>query len=142
MRRAYEFFLCVYECAGSSANLVYNLLKGIIHVMAQEHLADIVDDADDAASESVDELMAKIRTGYEAIARSIPSHAWLLTHSPFYGVRLDRQTEQNRIDNTIEVDALGSEKDEPGCLRFNVLQDAKDQNVYYFYEVYKDEAAL
>ena len=41
----------------------------------------------------------------------------------------------------IEVDALGSERDEPGCLRFNVLQDEKDDNVYYFYEVYKDEAA-
>ena len=42
----------------------------------------------------------------------------------------------------IETDALGSERDEPGCLRFNVLQDDKDPNVYYFYEVYKDEAAL
>jgi quinol monooxygenase YgiN len=42
----------------------------------------------------------------------------------------------------IEVDALGSERDEPGCLRFNVLQDEADANVYYFYEVYKDEAAL
>ena len=42
----------------------------------------------------------------------------------------------------IEVDALGSERDEPGCLRFNVLQDEKDANVYYFYEVYKDQAAL
>ena len=42
----------------------------------------------------------------------------------------------------IEVDALGSERDEPGCVRFNVLQDAQDQNVYYFYEVYRDEAAL
>ena len=42
----------------------------------------------------------------------------------------------------IEHDALGSERDEPGCLRFNVLQDQKDANVYYFYEVYKDEAAL
>ena len=42
----------------------------------------------------------------------------------------------------IEVDALGSERDEPGCARFNVLQDQQDQNVYYFYEVYKDEAAL
>ena len=42
----------------------------------------------------------------------------------------------------IEADALGSEGDEPGCLRFNVLQDEKDTNVYYFYEVYKDEAAL
>ncbi len=42
----------------------------------------------------------------------------------------------------IEHDALGSERDEPGCVRFNVLQDEKDQNVYYFYEVYKDQAAL
>ena len=42
----------------------------------------------------------------------------------------------------IEVDALGSEQDESGCARFNVLQDAQDQNTYYFYEVYKDEAAL
>ena len=42
----------------------------------------------------------------------------------------------------IEVDALGSEGDEPGCLRFNVLRDAAEENTYYFYEVYKDEAAL
>lgn len=42
----------------------------------------------------------------------------------------------------IEVDALGSERDEPGCVRFNVLQDAADENVYYFYEVYTDEAAV
>src|SRR5512134_381269 len=42
----------------------------------------------------------------------------------------------------IEVDALGSERDEAGCLRFNVLQDAQDDNVYYFYEVYRDQQAL
>ena len=42
----------------------------------------------------------------------------------------------------IEVDALGSERDEPGCLRFNVLQDAADENVYYFYEAYKDDDAI
>ena len=42
----------------------------------------------------------------------------------------------------IEADALASERDEPGCLRFNVLQDEKDENVYYFYEVYTDQAAL
>jgi autoinducer 2-degrading protein len=42
----------------------------------------------------------------------------------------------------IEEDALGSERDEPGCVRFNVLQDGKDPNVYYFYEVYKDQAAI
>src|SRR3712207_4513829 len=47
-----------------------------------------------------------------------------------------------RCLEAIEVGALGSEQDEPGCLRFNVLQDLQDENVYYFYEVYKDEAAL
>ena len=47
-----------------------------------------------------------------------------------------------RFLEAIEIDALGSEQDEPGCFRFNVLQDEKDENVYYFYEVYKDQAAL
>jgi autoinducer 2-degrading protein len=50
--------------------------------------------------------------------------------------------QRQRFLKAIEVDALGSERDEAGCLRFNVLQDAQDQNVYYFYEIYKDEAAL
>ena len=49
---------------------------------------------------------------------------------------------RERFLKAIEVDALGSERDEPGCMRFNVLQDAQDQDVYYFYEVYRDEAAL
>jgi len=49
---------------------------------------------------------------------------------------------RKRFLEAIEVDALGSEKDEPGCYRFNVLRDQKDENVYYFYEVYEDEAAL
>ncbi len=49
---------------------------------------------------------------------------------------------RERFLEAIEVDALGSERDEPGCLRFNVLQDAADENTYYFYEVYEDEAAL
>jgi (4S)-4-hydroxy-5-phosphonooxypentane-2,3-dione isomerase len=49
---------------------------------------------------------------------------------------------RDRFLKAIEVDALGSEGDEPGCLRFNVLQDAQDPNVYYFYEAYRDEAAL
>lgn len=49
---------------------------------------------------------------------------------------------RERFLQAIEVDALGSERDEPGCLRFNVLHDQQDPNVYYFYEVYRDEAAL
>jgi autoinducer 2-degrading protein len=50
--------------------------------------------------------------------------------------------QRQRFLDAIEVDALGSEKDEPGCLRFNVLQDLGDENTYYFFEVYKDQAAL
>lgn len=50
--------------------------------------------------------------------------------------------ERERFLQAIEVDALGSERDEPGCLRFNVLRDEADPNVYYFFEVYRDEAAL
>jgi autoinducer 2-degrading protein len=59
----------------------------------------------------------------------------------FVKVRIKPEQRQRFLE-AIEVDARGSEGDEPGCLRFNVLQDAKDANVYYFYEVYKDEAAL
>jgi len=50
--------------------------------------------------------------------------------------------QRKRFLDAIEADALGSERDEAGCLRFNVLQDQKDENVYYFFEVYKDQAAL
>lgn len=56
-------------------------------------------------------------------------------------VRIKPQ-ECERFLNAIEVDAIGSERDEPGCLCFNVLQDQQDRNVYYFMEVYRDEAAL
>ena len=49
---------------------------------------------------------------------------------------------RERFLKAIEADALGSEKDEPGCLRFNVLRDQQDPNAYYFFEVYRDEAAL
>jgi quinol monooxygenase YgiN len=56
-------------------------------------------------------------------------------------VRVKPQQRQ-RFLAAIEADALGSERDEPSCHRFNVLQDEQDENVYYFYEVYDDQAAL
>ena len=39
-------------------------------------------------------------------------------------------------------DARGSNNDEAGCLRFDVLQDTEDPNRIHLYEVYRDEAAL
>jgi autoinducer 2-degrading protein len=42
----------------------------------------------------------------------------------------------------VRYDAEHSENDEPGCLRFDVIQDKDDPNRFYYYEVYRDEAAL
>ena len=39
-------------------------------------------------------------------------------------------------------DARGSNKDEAGCLRFDVLEDNGNPNQIHLYEVYQDEAAL
>ena len=50
--------------------------------------------------------------------------------------------QRQRFLEIIEDDAICSERDEPGCLRFNVLQDKANENTYYFYEVYRDEAAF
>jgi len=42
----------------------------------------------------------------------------------------------------VRYDAEHSENDEAGCLRFDVIQDCDDSTRFYFYEVYRDEAAL
>ena len=39
-------------------------------------------------------------------------------------------------------DAIGSNNDEPGCLRFDVLQDTEHENRIHLFEVYQDEAAV
>jgi (4S)-4-hydroxy-5-phosphonooxypentane-2,3-dione isomerase len=49
---------------------------------------------------------------------------------------------RDRFLEAIEHDATASVRDEPGCLRFEVLQDASDPDTYYFFEVYADEAAV
>ena len=40
------------------------------------------------------------------------------------------------------LDAQGSVNDEPGCLRFDLIQDPGDPNRVWLYEIYKDEAAF
>ena len=42
----------------------------------------------------------------------------------------------------IAGDARGSVQDEPGCFRFDVLQDQEDPNLIHLYEVYQDDAAI
>jgi len=41
-----------------------------------------------------------------------------------------------------EDDSICSVRDEPGCLRFDVVQDNTDPNHFYFYEVYRDDAGF
>ena len=55
------------------------------------------------------------------------------------------QIKDGHKDEFIEAmldDARGSVKNEPGCLRFDVIQDAGDPNRIWLYEVYTDEAAF
>jgi len=42
----------------------------------------------------------------------------------------------------ITENAASCERDEPGCLRFDVLQDNTDPNTYFYYEVYRDDDAV
>ena len=49
---------------------------------------------------------------------------------------------KNAFMESMMGDARGSNYDEPGCIRFDVLQDNEDPNRIHLYEVYKDQAAL
>lgn len=59
----------------------------------------------------------------------------------FVTVKIKPELRQRFLE-VIEDDATASVRDEPGCLRFEVLQDASDPETYYFFEVYRDEAAI
>jgi autoinducer 2-degrading protein len=42
----------------------------------------------------------------------------------------------------IKENAASSVRDEPGCLRFDVLEDEADPNHFLLYEIYRDDAAF
>jgi (4S)-4-hydroxy-5-phosphonooxypentane-2,3-dione isomerase len=50
--------------------------------------------------------------------------------------------QRGRFLQAIEDNAVSSVRDEPGCLRFDVVRNAADPEHYVFYEVYRDEAAF
>jgi autoinducer 2-degrading protein len=50
--------------------------------------------------------------------------------------------QRERFLAAAEDDSICSVRDEPGCLRFDVLQDNADPDHFFFYEVYRDDAAL
>jgi (4S)-4-hydroxy-5-phosphonooxypentane-2,3-dione isomerase len=49
---------------------------------------------------------------------------------------------KDQFVEAVVEDARSSVANEPGCLRFDVIQDANDANRIWLYEVYKDEAAF
>src|SRR5687768_11590205 len=49
---------------------------------------------------------------------------------------------RDRFLAAAEDDSICSVRDEPGCVRFDVLEDIADPNHFFFYEVYQDEAAI
>jgi autoinducer 2-degrading protein len=53
-----------------------------------------------------------------------------------------RPEHRERLLQELRSDALGSERDEPGCLMFNIGQDDADPNVLHLFEVYRDDAAV
>ena len=60
-------------------------------------------------------------------------------------IHVTLQIKPEHVAEFIEVarhDAEHSVKDEPGCLRFDVIQDQDDPNRFYLYEIYRDEAAM
>lgn len=59
----------------------------------------------------------------------------------FVSVKVKPEQRQRFLE-VIEDDSICSVRDEPGCFRFDVLQDLDDPDKYYFYEVYRDEAAF
>lgn len=51
----------------------------------------------------------------------------------------------DQVDAFIEVSIATGEaslKDEPGCLRYDVLRDRTKRNVIHFYELYTDKSAF
>jgi len=85
--------------------------------------------------------------------RSVVSYDWQAIHAPPFREESEpmialivtvniKPRFRGRFMEAMMGDARGANEDEPGCLRFDVIQDAHDPNRIYLYEVYRDDAAL
>ena len=50
--------------------------------------------------------------------------------------------QRGRFLEAIEDNAVSAVRDEPDCLRFDVVRNREDPDHYLFYEVYRDEPAF
>jgi autoinducer 2-degrading protein len=53
-----------------------------------------------------------------------------------------RPEKRDRFLAAAEANSTASVRDEPGCVRFDVVVDQADPNHFFYYEVYVDEAAF
>ena len=56
-------------------------------------------------------------------------------------IQINPEHKEAFMESMLE-DARGSVNDEPGCLRFDVIEDQADPNRIFLYEVYRDDAAI
>ena len=62
-------------------------------------------------------------------------------HTLFVSLQV-RPENRDHFLTAIAENADTSVRDEPGCLRFDVMEDAHRANRFYFYEIYTDPAAF
>jgi hypothetical protein len=65
------------------------------------------DDEDVTAEVAGTDNSATLRRQFAQISDGVQSPTWLLTHAPFNAVRLNKNTQEDQVDNTIEQRALG-----------------------------------
>jgi len=53
-----------------------------------------------------------------------------------------RPEKRERFLAAIAANAAASVRDEPGCLRFDVMEDAQRPSHFFFYEIYRDTDAF
>lgn len=80
-------------------------------VMDSAAIAKDKDDDDDDEDATPDvagtDTSATLRRQFAQIGGGVRSPTWLLTHAPFNAVRLNKNTKEDQVDNTIEQRALG-----------------------------------
>ena len=62
-----------------------------------------------------------------------------------YAIFVTINIKEDRVDEFVAAslgDAQGSVRDEPGCFRFDMLQDPQVLSRFYLYEVYFDQKAF
>jgi len=67
----------------------------------------IDDDDDETDAPEATGVVKSLRTQYLAVAPSIPRSAWLITHVPLSGIRVDKVTGEDRLDNPVLHQAIG-----------------------------------